>query len=614
MINAFHKITIDFEYLNEIYTINSDPYKTLIELKEAVSKKIFPYPGDVHCFYRNIDLYEKEDEEIIKLFPHNSKLKIILRHPNQERRLTIRSYATHIKRPQRLSIITPKKNFKTINEEVTQPKSKTIRKKELIRLKSLPSITSADTKSRPNSNLEKHKIKSSKNNLDQDMNDNIKNNDLFYYLHKKQINQLKKLSMRNINKEINEIDENLNKFKSTKSDKFFTDKKELQDINFLLSSLKENSLKKLKLDDKLSLNYSKHKTNLKKNRPIKLKKLNISSDENFKSSSKKEKNEENNDNNDKENQDNRDNNDINNNDSSKDDTKRNDNNDKENINQINKELKLDENYYCPSCKNEIIVAYCMNCDEFKCKSCLDLCKNDEHNSIIINLEKDCLSNIIIYGENLLNKVDNNLEEILKYEKDLNIYDIKSFRDKFFEYINELFNIYNEIISILEKTYKEKNIKKVMDKYNLECNKTKEEINDIIKNAKSYLKSDNNIGKPKFKIMNMKYFFNLINEKEKSHNSLYQKMKIYSLNSNINLNMEKSFNDIENIIKAISNRENSFLLKDDLKNEYKKLIQNNMSKKDKKRLLLRRKTLSIKALRLPTFSPIKGDKVITDVNN
>ena len=39
MNTAFHKISIDFEYLNEIYNINSDPYNTLSELKEIVSKK-----------------------------------------------------------------------------------------------------------------------------------------------------------------------------------------------------------------------------------------------------------------------------------------------------------------------------------------------------------------------------------------------------------------------------------------------------------------------------------------------------------------------------------------------------------------------------------------------
>jgi hypothetical protein len=64
MNEAFHKISVEFEYLNEIYDINSEPYYTLAELKEMVSKKIFPHPGDVHCFYKNFDLYEKEDEEI----------------------------------------------------------------------------------------------------------------------------------------------------------------------------------------------------------------------------------------------------------------------------------------------------------------------------------------------------------------------------------------------------------------------------------------------------------------------------------------------------------------------------------------------------------------------
>ena len=70
----FHKISIDFEYLEEIYTINSDPYKTLSELKDIALKKIFPCPDNVHCFYKNMDLTEKEDEEIAILFPHFSKI------------------------------------------------------------------------------------------------------------------------------------------------------------------------------------------------------------------------------------------------------------------------------------------------------------------------------------------------------------------------------------------------------------------------------------------------------------------------------------------------------------------------------------------------------------
>ena len=81
MQDVFHQIKIDFEYLNEIYTVNSEPYNTLFELKETVSKKLFPHPGVIHCFYKNIDLFEKEDDEISKIFPNQTKIKIQLKRP-----------------------------------------------------------------------------------------------------------------------------------------------------------------------------------------------------------------------------------------------------------------------------------------------------------------------------------------------------------------------------------------------------------------------------------------------------------------------------------------------------------------------------------------------------
>ena len=99
----FYKISIDFEYLKEVYTINSDPYKTLSELKDITLKKIFPCPENVHCFYKNIDLTGKEDEEISKLFPHFSKIKLNLKNPPKQKSM-------------RRSILNPKQrpNLKTL--------------------------------------------------------------------------------------------------------------------------------------------------------------------------------------------------------------------------------------------------------------------------------------------------------------------------------------------------------------------------------------------------------------------------------------------------------------------------------------------------------------------
>ena len=83
----FNKISIDFEYLNEIYTIKSDPYKTLSELKEIISRKMFPYPAGAHCFYKNMDLFDQEDDEISKIFPNKVKIKITLKKPQKEKSL-----------------------------------------------------------------------------------------------------------------------------------------------------------------------------------------------------------------------------------------------------------------------------------------------------------------------------------------------------------------------------------------------------------------------------------------------------------------------------------------------------------------------------------------------
>ena len=149
----------------------------------------------------------------------------------------------------------------------------------------------------------------------------------------------------------------------------------------------------------------------------------------------------------------------------------------------------------------------------------------------------------------------------------------------------------------------------MNKFESESIKIKADINEILHKAKSYLKSDKDISKPKYKIMNMQYFFNLINEKEKKYNSISNNMNKYCLNLTINSNMENCFKDIEKKMKLIVNKENPFLLRDELKNEYIKLIKNNNNLIfDKRKLLLKRKRTSVNPRHIPFFPPIKADKI------
>ena len=153
---AFHKINIDFEYLNEIYTINSDPYKTLYELKEIVSKKIFPCPRDAHCFYKNVDLFDKEDEEIAKLFPHTSKIKIKLKKPpkeNKNQKLSL------FNRNNRTNFITSetaqKENYPGIEANISLKKSQTVINKKEIRLTTLPNTTNKRPSFNQNNRIQK---------------------------------------------------------------------------------------------------------------------------------------------------------------------------------------------------------------------------------------------------------------------------------------------------------------------------------------------------------------------------------------------------------------------------------------------------------------------------
>ena len=160
--------------------------------------------------------------------------------------------------------------------------------------------------------------------------------------------------------------------------------------------------------------------------------------------------------------------------------------------------------------------------------------------------------------------------------------------------NEIINLYSQITNILNIQYKEKDVKDAMSKYKTDSNNIKEEINEIMHKAESYLKSDQNNNNSKFKIMNMKYFFDMINEKKNNHESLTEKINIYSLNSNINFNLEKIFNSMEEKMKLISNKENPFELKDNLKEEYDKLIKTNENLspiKDKKKMFFKRRSVA-----------------------
>ena len=568
----FNKISIDFEYLNEIYTIKSDPYKTLSELKELVSKKIFPFPGDVHCFYKNLDLIEQEDDEISKIFPNKTKIKITLKKPQKDKPIKKQS----ISRNSLIKIVAfdtePKSQLKE-----SRPQSKVIRKSKMESDIKLPKIDNIRMKGRQScflygiKKLENNLNKNSQNNINDDLNnDMIKQNEIGSYQ-----------KLMDLDDNETEAKSLIDKYKGNKMDYLLTDKKDMKSLEFLLSSLKpknnNQSAKKYKLGNSFSLPKSLFKNNkeiinhiLNTEIEHEIKKINMSIE---KTEAKT---------------------------------------DNKNIDKNN----LDENYLCNSCKKNIISQYCLNCNGFKCNSCIDLCKTYTHEILQINLNLDCYKIIMSYYDLVISNINSTIEEILQNNKELKIYNIKKSRDELVSFINDLFNIYNEIINILEnEIYKENNIKKEMNKYESETNKIKAEINEIMQKVNSFLKNEENINKPKFKMMNVKHFFNLLNEKRINFNSLTQNMKVFSLNNEINSNLEKSFNDMKNIMQSMTNLDNPFSLSKDLNAEYLKLNEkfNNTQKERKKMMLFRRrKSISTNGVIFPNFPPFGADKA-PDIN-
>ena len=98
---------------------------------------------------------------------------------------------------------------------------------------------------------------------------------------------------------------------------------------------------------------------------------------------------------------------------------------KENISSVD----FDENYLCNSCKKNIVSQYCLNCNSFKCNSCIDLCKTYTHETLQINLNEDCIKIITSYYDLINSNFNNTVEEILQNNKELQIFDIKKSRDE-----------------------------------------------------------------------------------------------------------------------------------------------------------------------------------------
>ena len=71
-------IEIKFEYKEKLFTIKSELYTTIKELKRKAIKKFHDIPKDIHCFYLSRDLSSYENETVGELFNNREKVTLKL--------------------------------------------------------------------------------------------------------------------------------------------------------------------------------------------------------------------------------------------------------------------------------------------------------------------------------------------------------------------------------------------------------------------------------------------------------------------------------------------------------------------------------------------------------
>ena len=532
--DMFNTMQIDFEYNHEIYNIFAERYKTLSELKETVRKKIYPTPHNIHCFYNNIDLYKDEDDQISETFPQKNKIKIVLKSPRIINSKSMRKISTSLNFDS--SQNTNKTNdLKTVSASTNSHSIKDSScdtlfhlNKNIIKQFKTPKKNLKSLKISSLEHLDSKDFLNDYKSIDKNLFQNNNNN------RKKSISICRNdfLKSYNTNKKNNEVNSNLNK----NNEKIF-DKEQINNNN-----------KKYKIEIEISKKQNQDCDAIKKEKQLKNDKNNIQNLETSNKKNEEEKNEA---------------------------IKKQEKN-------INKNISIDKEYVCTICKqknnvnktkqNFLITNYCINCKNFLCKNCNEECKSHNHETIPIQINDNCIDCINSFGSFLISDIEKKMSDFDNFNQKVITYDIKDKKKSISSLVKDLINLYKQIIKILAVIYEKKNPSILISSYKSNTNKIKEEINEIINKAGTYLKKEKKINEPKVKIMNMKYYFKLIDEKMTEHNVLSQKINTFSLNKIINTNIENAFITFENSIKKMIDKNNPFNLNSEFTISYNQLLE------------------------------------------
>ena len=219
------------------------------------------------------------------------------------------------------------------------------------------------------------------------------------------------------------------------------------------------------------------------------------------------------------------------------------------------------NYFCNNCNKRTLHFFCRNCQDFLCEECKKLPKHNNHLKIKIdpfNLEENIKLYIMIVQTDIEQNIHSNEEYYRQFYNNENAIDNDNYRVKLIAKLEELANLYNNIIHKLKETYSKNNnegIDMLINEYNLNSRIISGELNNILTD----LYTNFTQSRKKMGFLQFKNYFNMINEKEKNWTSITKNIIVFKVNNDINEKVKKFYEKMEKEIDELINIKKPFCL-------------------------------------------------------
>jgi len=219
------------------------------------------------------------------------------------------------------------------------------------------------------------------------------------------------------------------------------------------------------------------------------------------------------------------------------------------------------NYFCNNCNKRTLHFFCRNCQDFLCEECKKLPKHNNHLKIKIdpfNLEENIKLYIMIVQTDIEQNIHTNEEYYKQFYNNENTIDNDNYRVKLIAKLEELANLYNNIIHKLKETYSKNNnegIDMLINEYNLNSRIISGELNNILTD----LYTNFTQSRKKMGFLQFKNYFNMINEKEKNWTSITKNIIVFKVNNDINEKVKKFYEKMEKEIDELINIKKPFCL-------------------------------------------------------